>query len=535
MIGPARHLLALSALLATGMAAIDAKADGSASDLSAKPAQTSAAAPPLPTTTSDIGASASVTLSALSSALTAALPSNFDASGRQKVCADLNEVVQQQIQKKIGGDVGRWLSRAMRIVTQTISVNQLRHVCQDVDYTVSVSRTSPVAVSPAVNAVHVSTDVAITGQVGFSGDVAKALKLDRKNFRGGIEVAADLAFDVDERWCPKITGAANFRWTDKAQLEIIRNVWLGIEGQLGDKIKDRLNAAVAELQSKLRCDDVTNAVSKAWHLYSLPLDVPALGASQLFLNFTPESAGFSGVSYEKDDLRFALAIGALTELTTVPTPPPGQGPALSPLKRIPASSDAMAITVPIRLDYGTLSDATRSFLRGRTFAADLPAGHVALTVDDVQIYSSNGQLALGVHFAAKTNHQFFDTKGVVYLLSTPQLDPTNQVVRFTDVSFTTLTDNALWSSVATIFQSTIKSELEQKVVIDLKPQIAELRAQIKNQLGAAAAKQGIGLSLQQDFIGLQSVQLDDHAVTVVATLKGAADLVVNEIPVDHLK
>jgi hypothetical protein len=54
-------------------------------------------------------------------------------------------------------------------------------------------------------------------------------------------------------------------------------------------------------------------------------------------------------------------------------------------------------------------------------------------------------------------------------------------------------------------------------------------------VGAAAARQGIGLSLQQDFIGLQSVQLDDHAGTVVATLKGAAELVVNEIPLDHLK
>jgi hypothetical protein len=535
VINSAQHLLALWVLLAISLGAINAKADGTGGNVSVKPAQTSAAATPLPTTTSNIGASARVTLNALSSALTAALPSSFEANGRQKVCADLNEVVEQQIQKKIGGDVGKWLSRAVRIVTQTISVNQLRHVCQDVDYTVSVSRTSPVTVSPAVNAVHVSTGVTISGQAGFSGDVAKALKLDRKNFRGGVEVFADLAFDVDQHWCPTITGAANFRWTDKAQLEIVHNVWLGIEGQVGDKIKDRLNAAIAELQSKLRCDDVTTAVSKAWHLYSIPLKVPALGASQLFLNFTPESAGFSGVSYEKDDLRFALAIGALTELTTVQATPPPQALALPSLKRIPASSDAIAITVPISLDYGALSDATKSFLKGRTFAANLPTGHVALTTDDVQIYPSNGQLALGVHFAAKTNHQFFDTKGVVYLLSTPQLDPTNQVVRFADVSFTTITDNAVWSSVATIFQSTIKSELEQKAVIDLKPKIADLRAQIQNQLGAAAAKQGIGLSLQQDFIGLQSVQLDDHAVTVVAVLKGAADLVVNEIPLDRLK
>ena len=532
--GPARHLLALSASLAIGMAAINAKADVSGGDVSAKPTQASATAAPLPTTTSNIGAGASVTLNALSFALTAALPSSFEANGRQNVCADLNEVVQQQIQKKIGGDVGKWLSRAVRIVTQTVSVNQLRHVCQDVDYTVSVSRTSPVTVSPAINAVHVSTDVTISGQAGFSGDVAKALKLDRKNFRGGVEVFADLALDVDEHWCPKITGAANFRWTDKAQLEIVHNVWLGIEGQVGDKIRDRLNAAIAKLQRKLRCDDVTTAVSKAWRPYSIPLNVPALGASQLFLNFTPQSARFSGVSYEKDDLRFALAIAAQTQLTTIPAPPP-QAPTLPPLKRIPASSDAISMTVPIRLDYGALSDATRSFLKGRTFAADLPMGHVAVTVDDVQTYPSNGQLAFGVHFAAKTNHQFFDTKGIVYLLSAPQLDPTHQVVRFTDVSFTTITDNAVWSSVTTLFQSTIKTELEQNAVIDLKPKIADLRAQIQKQLSAAAAKQGIALSLEQDYIGLQSVQLDDHYVTVLAVLKGAADLVVNEIPLDHLK
>jgi hypothetical protein len=138
--GLARHCLALSAYLLTGTAALDAKAEGSASDVSAKPAQSSAAAAPLPPTTSDIGASAGVTLSALSSALSAALPSTFEANGRQRVCADLNEVAQEQIQKKIGGDFGRWLASAARNVTQ--NVNQLHHACQDVGYTVSVNRTA---------------------------------------------------------------------------------------------------------------------------------------------------------------------------------------------------------------------------------------------------------------------------------------------------------------------------------------------------------------------------------------------------------
>ena len=77
--------------------------------------------------------------------------------------------------------------------------------------------------------------------------------------------------------------------------------------------------------------------------------------------------------------------------------------------------------------------------------------------------------------------------------------------------------------------------LQQKAIIDLKPQIATLRTQMQSQLSAAAAKEKIGLALKQDYVGLQAVQLDDNVLTVVATFDGAADLIVNEIPLDQLK
>ena len=534
MHGQRGHFLALFALLLATGAPQKVEAGWLGGDVSEKPARV-VVPQPLPPTTSDIGASASVSYQALSSALTAALPGNFNANGRQQVCADLNEAVQQTVQKRIGGDAGKIFGGVVRFLTQVVTVNQLRHVCQDVDYIVTVDRTSPVTVAPEVNAVRVSTNVAISGQAGFSGDVAKALKLDRKNFRGGVEVFADLAFDVDERWCPKINGTANFRWTDKGQLEIVHNVWLGIEGQVGDKIKDRLNDAIAQLQSKLHCDTVTASVQKNWHPYSIPIDVPALGSSKIYLNFKPQTAGFSGVSYGKDDLRFALAVGALTELTTEIPQPPDHDATLPPLKRIPVSSDAIAITVPIRIGYSELSDAAKSFLKGRNFETDTPAGHVTVNVTDAQIYPSNGRLAAGLHFSAKTSHQFLDSNGVVYLLTTPQLDVKNQVLKFSDVSYTSITDNPAWSAVAVVFQTLIKNEIEQKATIDLKPQIAALLIQMQNQLSAAAAKENIGLALKQDYVGLQVIQLDDNNLTVVATFDGAADLIVNKIPLDQSK
>jgi hypothetical protein len=533
MIGRRGHFVALSAMLLASGASQEVEAAWLGGDVSEKPAR-SVVPKPLPTTISDIGASASVSYQALTSALTAALPSSFNANGRQQVCADLNEAIQQTVQRRIGGDVGKILGGAAKAITHGLKDNKLDHVCQDVDYTVSVDRTSPVTVSPAVNSVHVSTNVAISGQAGFSGDVAKALKLDRKNFGGGVEVFADLAFDVDDHWCPKINGTANFRWTNKAELEIVHNVWLGIEGQVGDKIKDRLNGAIAQLQSKLHCDAVTDAVRKNWHPYSIPIDVPALGASKVSLNFKPQTAGFSGVSYGKDDLRFALAVGALTELTTGLPPPSDQIEALPLLTRIPVSSDAIAITVPIRVGYSDLSDAARSFLKSRNFETDTPAGHVKVNVTDAQIYPSNGRLAVGLQFSAKTSHQFLDTNGTVYLITTPQLDVQNQVLKLTDVSYTSITDNPAWSAVAVVFQTLIKNEIEQKAIIDLKPQIATLRTQMQSQLSAAAAKEKIGLALKQDYVGLQAIQLDDNVLTVVATFDGAAELIVNEIPLDQL-
>jgi hypothetical protein len=506
-----------------------AQAEWSAKDVTARPS-TSVTATPLPTTISDIGASAGISYSALSAALTSLLPGSFDTTGRQKVCADLNEAVQQTVHKRIGGDVGRFLGNVVRIVTQVVTVNQLRNVCQDVDYSVHIDRTSPVTISPGTNKIHISTNVAINGEAGFSGDLAKALKLDKKNFRGGVEMFADPTFDVDEHWCPKVSGGAGFRWTDKAQLEIIHNVWLEIDGQVGSQIKDKLNDALTKLQGQIHCEDVTGAVQKNWRPYSLSVVVKELGNAPVFINFTPQTAGFSGVSYDKNDLRLAVTVGALTEVTTRPLPSASQAGSLPPLNRIPASSDTIKLLAPVRIGYHELSDAAKNYLRNRTFEADTPAGHVKVTVNDVEAYASDGQLAVGLDFAATTGRQLLDTKGKAYFLATPMLDPTTQTLKFSNIQYTAVADNVIWSTFSVLFQGLIKKEIEEKASIQLGPEINDLRAKLNDSLAAAAAKENIGLSLTQNYVGLKSVQLEDTTVDVLVEFDGAADLVVNQIP-----
>lgn len=497
-------------------------------EVSAKP-EHSASAPLALTEPSSIGASASISYQALTNVLSSALPKTFSTSGRQQVCADLTEAVQHTIQQRIGGDIGRLVGGAVSFVTRVVTVNQVRKVCQDVDYNVQVDRTSPVTISAGINKVHVVTNVTVTGQAGFSGDVAKALALDKKNFRGGIEASADIALDVDEKWCPKLQASVGYRWTDRAQLEIIHNVWLGIEGQVGDKLKDQLNSAVAKLQSSLSCSSVTNAVKNVWHPYSFPVAIPGVQGTAAYVNFTPVGAGFSGVSYGPSDLSLALSLTGKTEAGTGPLES-NQAGDLPSLTRIPAATDKITIVLPVKIGYADASKALGDYLMGRDFEAETPAGHVKLNIRDVQLYPSAGKLAVVLGFAASTGHHILDTKGTVYLLATPSLDTEQQIVSFKDVSFTAITDNALWSTVVSVLNGPIKTLIEQKANYDLRPKISELRAKL-TQLSAAAAKQNVALSLNQGAVGLRSIQLEEKTLTVVAGFDGKADLVVREITI----
>ena len=498
-------------------------------EVSVKPALSAANQPPM-TNTSSIGASAEITYQALTDALNSAVPKTFDANGRQQVCADLTEAVQQTIQKKIGGDVGKLIGKVARFVTQVVTVNQVRHVCQDVDYNVQVSRTSPVTVSAGTNKVHVATNVAITGQAGFTGDLAKALALNKKNFRGAIAASLDIALDVDEHWCPHLQATADYHWNDRAELEIIHNVWLGIEGQVGDQLKNQLNAAVAKLQSTLSCASVTNALKDIWHSYSFPVAIPNVQGASAYVNFTPTGAGFSGISYANSDLALALSLTGTTEVTTAhpPKSPPTELPTLA---RIPTASDTISVVLPVKVGYDDAANALQNYFKGRTYEAEAPGGHVKATVTGVKIYPSDGKVALALQFSASTGHQIFDTKGTVYLLAVPTLDAGQQTVALKNVSFTAAVDNSLWSTLVSVFNGPIKAVIEREASYDLKPKIAELQSKLQSQLTAEAAKQKIALTFNQGFAGLRDIQLEEKTLDVVAVFNGQADLVVRDITI----
>jgi hypothetical protein len=492
-------------------------------ELSQKPPR-SATAQPLARAPSSVAVSASISYAALAEALDKALPATFSADGRQKVCVDL-KTIQQTVQRAFGGDVGRLLGEAARAVGEA---NRARRVCQDVDYKVTVKRTTPLAVSRSGDRIHVSVGAAVTGDAGFSGDVAKALALDKKNFRAGVQAFADITADLDASWCPQFKVSPGFTWTDRAQLEIARNVWLNIDGQVGDRINDKMKEAVDRLQSAIRCDEVQNAVRTAWRPYSFPLSLPTDPPTTIYANLNPTAIGFSGFRYDEADLKLALGIDGFTEVTGAP--PAAAAPAqLPPLQRIAVTSDKLSVTLPVRVSYDQLAAVSRSLILRRAFAADTPQGRVSLTVDDVTLYPSNGKLALGLHFRASTGLGILNTKGWIYLVGAPVVDPTGQTIRIQDLRLTRQLDSQVLSVLSTIVDAQLLKLIEGNAVYDLRPQIADLRSRLDAQLSDIARNQGIIVKLNDSFLGLTGVQLQEQDLEVAVGLQGSANVAVNSV------
>ena len=494
-------------------------------ELTERPPRSSSSAPVSPTE-STIQVSAVIPYTAIGEAVTKQMPATINDQGRQNVCVDLNETVQKTVEQAIGGDVGKLIGGVARIVTTVVTVNQVRHVCQDVDYRISIERTGPASatLAPSGSAVRVSVPISVSGEVGFSGDVAKALALDRKSFRGSILAFADVSANLGSNWCPTVQVNPDFVWLDKAQLEIAGKVWINIDGTAGPKLKDALGDAARKIPEAINCGQFKAAVSPLWHNYSWPInngkDVLA------YVNLIPKSVGFSGLSYQPDSIRTAIALGTITEVTTAAPTRPSADPGLPEIDRIPATSDRISLNIPLRAGYDELQAAVLNEMGNKDFSAQTPAGLAHVRISEVTIYPADKRIVVGLHFSAHAEKRIANVSGWVFLAAEPSLDASAQTLKLKNVTFTRDLDNALWSVLSAVFKGPIQNALEQEGVLDLKQPIRALRVQVKNNLAAASSKQGVTVAIDDTFLGLKQINLTDKTIEVIVGLDGTADVAV---------
>jgi hypothetical protein len=497
-------------------------------ELSEKPLRVSEMGTP-PPSTSTLEISATIPYSTIAVALNKVVASNMSGSGRQNICADLSEQTKKTIQEKIGGDVGRILGEVTKFVERVITVDTIRHVCQDVEYDYSVIRDGPVSVGRSNGALHLEVPVSASGRAGFSGDLAKALALDHKNFRGSIVALADVTIDLDANWCPLLKASTSYAWRDEAQFEIIHNVWLHIGSSVGPQLQKAMEDAVTKLQASITCEDVRKRVQDVWHPYSIALSVPD-DATSIYLNLTPSNAAFSGVSYSDTAARLAVGLSAATELSISQIPTPVSPTAIPRLERVSSRSNRISLAVPIHAPWGQLSALATKLLANKTFERDTPGGHVKVRVSEVEIYPSRKQLALAVRFSASVQNRLLDVHGWAYLTADPVLDEKTQILKAKNVKLTREVDNVFWSVLSSVFEGEIRALIEKEAIYDLSNDIAKGREALQRALSDLASTQQVTATVTEQFAGLRQIWLGENALEVIVAFDGTAEVAVNAFP-----
>ena len=402
--------------------------------------------------------------------------------------------------------------------------------CADYHWNADVAKDGPVQISRAGTDIRVGQNIHVTGRAGLGGDLAGALSLSGKSFDVRVAAVMNLSASLDKQWCPVVRVAPVGRWVDSASVEVVGRNCVGIDlGALGhpevcggpanlgladvlngefDKRRDDLQRAA---QNILPCDTLRTKVGSQWHPFSIKIDRP--GQAPLFLNIEPKTAGFSGLLAEDAGIKLVLRVGAKTVLS--PTELAATGGTLPPLDTASAAAGSLDVTLQAEAPYDFLKTELASALKGKSFTKDTPAGRVEVRIDDVDLYPSNGRLALGLKIDAKTPGSWFNTTGWVYLSGTPVPAPGGKALAVQDLAFATVLDNAFWKVVQGLFEAEILAALKDHATFDLSNEIDRAAGEITSAI-AKAEVPGLKITAGPPAFQLTGVHIaPDHLVAVV--------------------
>lgn len=513
--------IAIGAIVAIGVERAQVR-DG---DLSQAP-ERFAVASSVPEASSSLEVRLVLPTAAMTEALDRSMPDDHRIAGRQRVCVDLGTTVRDQVGSQIGGDIGRLLGDLAGQVAREAAGTQSGEVCQDVDYDVTIRKAGRPVVRSTGGGLEFVVPIAVDGRAGVPGELARALGFDARGFRGALDAIARVSADLDGNWCPRLTAEGDFRWTDRAQFEIVDGYWIDIDGPAGFELRRRIEQGIAALDGVITCAMVRDAIASEWREISTALPIPGFGADLAHLTFRPTGAGFSGIEYGADAIAAAIRIDGVTEVRTGPPPGAATRIELPPLARIDATANRVDINLPVRLGYDRIEDELRRQLSGREFSGRTPAGEARVTVEDITVYPSGDRLAAGVRFSAIHGSRALSTTGWAYLVARPVLSEDGRTIRLEDVALTRQLDNELWSLLSGIFNGQIASLITRSAVFPLDAPIASAKSLLADALAELETETGIRVALRDPDISLTALVPAAEALEAVARFRTRADVAV---------
>lgn len=482
-------------------------------DIFDKPVEGSPKLPPKPLETSYITLSTSIPFTMIQKTIDASVPSeqSFEGTGDEP-CAEIPTI------KKGSGffDIPYLTSDRL---------------CAGNTWSATARKTGPVSVSKSGDAMRVAVPIDINGKAGVRGDLAKLLSLSGKNFNASVKPIVDIKVGIGSDWCPHIIATPTQDWVSNAAVEIVGKNCLGFDlGPFGNHracagpayldLTNQARKAVNEQQDAIKnaaanainCNEIRQSIQSQWKPIVIPLGES--GKSPLFLNIIPESFGFSNIKATERAMLFAVKVGVKAQLdANSMSAKPVQ---LPPLEPVTADNSNLHIVLRANVDYAKIADTLKASVINKTFMSTTPAGDVSVKAEDVEVFPSNGKIAIGIKIAAKLPGQYFNTNGWVYMTTIPTVTESGTAIELRKLSYSTILDNKLWKVLVAIFDKQIIREIKKKSKIDLQSTITKSSEDLATKINSTSFP-GLIIKAEKPIAKLIDVAIDSTTLVATAT------------------
>jgi len=235
-------------------------------------------------------------------------------------------------------------------------------------------------------------------------------------------VEAEARPQLRRDWSLDLDFSDGFRWSESPYLHV-----LGRDIALAKYAEPRIRAQLAKVRSRAdaaaRRLDLHGKAAAAWQQAFEPIKLA--DEPQVWLQLTPQSAAFAGVSANAKVLSGSLELSGSAETFIGQAPPAVTPTPLPPLGTDVTAPGSFDVILPVRIGYDTLRDKIMQVI------AAAPKGEKIIR--EVQIYPSSGKLVVGLRVANSSDTDASAGEWT-YLSGTPNVDPEKQTVQLSDLA-----------------------------------------------------------------------------------------------------
>ena len=260
-------------------------------------------------------------------------------------------------------------------------------------------------------------------------------------------------------------------------------------------------------------------IAKVWAKANAPVQIGENPRAWLVL--APQHVFVAPPRVENDTLVLAMGVVTQARVLLGGKPDDGRLPHLlapEPMRAQPQSR--FHLRVDAVLPYGEAIGLAERQLEAHPVVI---AGSTRVKVSELQIIPSHDDVVVAARLCLDQSWNlfgWFDACGHGYLRGTPEFEGDTGMLRITHISYDVGTINLLVGAWQKLTGDDFMRALEQRLVFDLSPQIAEL----KNQLGAAVARgaQGdISVSGRMESFGAPKLSWSKDGFIAAFTAEGS--------------